>query len=127
MDGKVCWALEVGVPAESSPPLYQGERLKNLILCYAGPWAFLPYLRHREDEELHWNARQGVLLAFVEVVVSLTLIFVGLFPIFGYLALRILLPLWLLWCLGMSASSVLQGTKGRKHRIPILHQFVDYL
>jgi len=118
---------EVGVTLDTVPPLYQGERLKNLILCYAGPWAFLPYLHAREDEELHWHARQGVLLAFTEVVVALALLFLGLFPIFGYVAVRLLLPFWLLWCLVMSAASVLQGTKGKKHRIPILHQFVEYL
>lgn len=112
---------------ESVPPLYQGERLKNLILCYAGPWAFLPYLRGKEDEEIHWHARQGVLLAFTELVVALALVFLGLFPIVGFLAVRLLLPFWLLWCLGMSAAGILQATKGRKHRIPILHQFVEFL
>jgi uncharacterized membrane protein len=117
----------VGVSLESAPPLFQGERLKNLILCYAGPWAFLPYLRNRDDDELHWHARQGVLLAFSEVVITLSLVFSGLFPIVGYLALRMILPLWLLWCVSMSAASILQGTKGKKHRIPILHQFIEYL
>jgi hypothetical protein len=117
----------VGVSPETAPPLYQGERLKNLILCYAGPWAFQPYLHARDDEDLHWHARQGVLLAFAEVVVSLSLLFAGLFPIVGYLSIRLVLPLWLLWCLGMSAASILQGTKGKKHRIAILHQFIEYL
>ena len=112
---------------ETAPPLFQGERLKNLILCYAGPWAFLPYLRALDDDDLHWHARQGVLLAFTEVVVILSLLFAGLFPIVGYLALRLILPLWLLWCLSMSATAILQGTKGKRHRIPILHQFIEYL
>ena len=55
------------------------------------------------------------------------LVFLGLFPIVGFLAVRLLLPFWLLWCLGMSAAGILQATKGRKHRIPILHQFVEFL
>ena len=64
-------------------PLYVGERLRDLILCYAGPWAFLPYMRNREDPELLWHARQGVILAFVECVMTLALVIIGLFPIFG--------------------------------------------
>lgn len=112
---------------ETAPPLFQGERLKNLILCYAGPWAFLPYLRNHEDDQLHWHARQGVLLAFAEVVITLFLVISGLFPIVGYLSVRMILPLWLLWCVSMSAASILQGTKGKQHRIPILHQFIEYL
>ena len=108
-------------------PLFTGERLRDLILCYAGPWAFVPYLRNREDSELLWHARQGVLLAFAECVFTLAMVIVGLFPIFGYVALRFLLPVWLFWCLGMSVTSILQATKGKKHRIPIIHQFVDYL
>jgi len=42
-------------------------------------------------------------------------------------AIRFLLPTWLLWCLGMSVTSILQATKGKRHKIPLLHQFVDYL
>jgi uncharacterized membrane protein len=109
-------------------PLYQGERLRDLVYCYAGPWAFKPYLKNRDDEELLWHARQGVLLAFVEVVVSLLLLIVGLFPVLGLLvAIQFLLPMWLLWCLGMSVTSIVQATKGKRHKIPVLHQFVDYL
>ncbi|HJV22182.1 MAG TPA: hypothetical protein VJ570_05775 [Holophagaceae bacterium] len=115
------------MPLDAQTPLFQGERLRDLILCYAGPWAFKPYLRNREDEELLWHARQGVLLAFAECVVSLALIFAGFFPIFGLVFLRFMLPLWLLWCLGMSVTSLLQATKGKRHRIPVLHQFVEYL
>ena len=109
-------------------PLYQGERLRDLVYCYAGPWAFRPYLRNRDDEEILWHARQGVLLAFVEVVMTLLLLIVGLFPVLGPLvAIRFLLPTWLLWCLGMSVTSVLQAGKGKRHKIPVLHQFMDYI
>ena len=115
------------MPLDAPTPLFQGERLRDLVLCYAGPWAFRPYLRSREDEELLWHARQGVLLAFVECVFGLALIIAGFLPVFGIIFVRLALPLWLLWCLAMSVTSVLQATKGRRHRIPVLHQFVDYL
>ncbi len=108
-------------------PLFVGERLRDLILCYAGPWAFVPYMRNREDAELLWHARQGVILAFAECVFTLAMVIVGLFPVFGSISIRFFLPLWLLWCLGMSVTSILQGTKGKKHRIPVIHQFIDYL
>ncbi len=108
-------------------PLFQGERLRDLILCYCGPWAFRPYLRNREDEEILWHARQGVLLAFTEIVITLFLVIFGMFPIFGILSHSFILPVWLLWCLGMSVTSVLQATKGKRHRIPVLHQFIEYL
>ena len=112
---------------DAATPLYQGERLRDLLLCYGGPWAFRPYLRNREDEELLWHARQGVLLAFLEIIVSLMLLILGLFPIFGDLSIRIFLPLWFLWCLAMSVTCILQATKGKRYKIPVIHQFVDYL
>ncbi|HET8714204.1 MAG TPA: hypothetical protein VFM16_00155 [Holophagaceae bacterium] len=115
------------MPLDAPTPLYQGERLRDLILCYAGPWAFRPYLRAREDAELMWHARQGVLLAFIECVVTLALIIFGFFPLVGTISVRFALPLWLLWCLGMSVASILQATKGKRHRIPVIHQFVEYL
>lgn len=115
------------MPFETPSPLYTGARLRDLVLCYAGPWAFVPYLKNREDEELLWNAKQGVLLAFSELVVALALIFSGLFPILGDLSLRWILPIWLLWCLAMSVTSILQATKGKRHKIPVLHQFVEFL
>ena len=115
------------MPLDAPAPLYQGDRLRDLILCYAGPWAFLPYLRCREDEELLWHARQGVLLAFTEAALAIALVIVGLFPIIGLLAVRFLLPIWLLWCLSMSVTTVLQACKGKRNKIPVLHQFMEYL
>jgi hypothetical protein len=40
---------------------------------------------------------------------------------------RFLLPIWLMWCLGVSVTSVLQASKGKRHRIPIISQFLDYI
>jgi len=115
------------VPLDAPAPLYQGDRLRDLILCYAGPWAFLPYLRCREDEELLWHARQGVLLAFAEAALALALVITGLFPIVGLLAVRFLLPIWLLWCLSMSVTTVLQACKGKRHKIPVISGLMDYI
>lgn len=108
-------------------PLYTGERLRDLILCYAGPWAFRPYLRNREDGELLWHARQGVILAFAECIVALALVIMGLLPLLGALAIQFLLPIWLLWCLGMSVTAILRATKGKRHKIPVIHLFVDFI
>ena len=88
------------MPLDAPNPLFTGDRLRDLILCYAGPWAFLPYMRNREDSELLWHARQGAILAFAECTVALAMLIVGLFPIFGPISVRFFLPLWLLWCLG---------------------------
>ena len=115
------------MPLDAPAPLYQGERLRDLILCYSGPWAFQPYLRCRDDEELLWHSRQGVLLAFAELSVALAFLCMSLFPIIGIICLRFLLPMWLLWCLGMSVTSVLQACKGKRHKIPVMHQFMDYI
>ena len=59
------------MPLDAPNPLFTGDRLRDLILCYAGPWAFLPYMRNREDSELLWHARQGAILAFAECTVAL--------------------------------------------------------
>jgi hypothetical protein len=32
-----------------------------------------------------------------------------------------------MWCLTMSVTSVLQACKGKRHKIPVLCQFMDYL
>jgi hypothetical protein len=74
-----------------------------------------------------WHGRQGVLLAFTEVFVALALVFMGLFPIVGFICIRFLLPMWLMWGLGMSVTSILQACKGKRHKIPVIHQFMDYI
>jgi hypothetical protein len=51
----------------------------------------------------------------------------GLFPMVGLLTVRFLLPIWLLWCLGNSVTSVLQACKGKRHKIPVISQLMDYL
>ena len=108
-------------------PLYKGERLKNLVLCYAGPWAFIPYLKCREDEEILWHSKQGVMLAFVEIFISIALLIMCLLPIIGLLALHILLPIWLMWCLSMSVTSIIQASKGKRHKILVIGYLLDYI
>lgn len=115
------------MPLDTHVPLYKGERLKNLVLCYAGPWAFIPYLKCREDEEILWHSKQGVILAFVEIFISIALLIMCLLPIIGLLALHILLPIWLMWCLSMSVTSIIQASKGKRHKILVIGYLLDYI
>lgn len=115
------------MPLNVRVTLYKGERLKNLILCYAGPWAFIPYLKCHEDEEILWHAKQGLLLALVEIFITIAILIAGLFPIIGLIAIHLILPIWLMWCLFMSAMSIVQATNGKRHRIPIIGYLLEYL
>jgi uncharacterized membrane protein len=113
------------------PPAAPASSNRNLMIVLAYLWllALVPLLAEKDDQEVQWHAKNGLVLLVAEVIfwIAITIIngvlgaataglgcfFTLLFPIFalGFLVLRVL--------------CIMKGINGQRFVIPVLSDFVS--
>lgn len=108
-----------------APPA-SSDRTIMIVLSYLGILALIPLIMKKDDKEIQWHAKNGLVLcvAYIIVTVLWTLIsnflpttmgcalsFVGCGIGIGYLAVIIM--------------GILKGVKGQRFRVPMLSDFAD--
>jgi uncharacterized membrane protein len=92
-----------------------------IVLAYLYPLVLIPYLTQKEDEEVQWHSRQGIVLSVAELAVHLAI--TVLVAVSGGLLGCVMWPIQLLLLLGGLVLRIMALTKGIKgERWPI--QFV---
>lgn len=116
-------------PPEGGAP--EGPKSSNrdlmLILSYLGLLALIPLLTEKEDREVQWHAKHGLVLfgAFVAAAVLFQIVtFVlpdSISCLFGCL------PWFVLWgaYLGLIIMGISKALKGQRFIIPSLSDFAD--
>jgi uncharacterized membrane protein len=100
-----------------------------LVLAYLPPFAVIPLLIEKEDSEVHWHAKHGIVLMVAEMLLLLGLFVISL--IFGLLTagigcgLIVLLPIpWLIF-LVLHIVAVVKAFNGRRLIIPFVSDYAD--
>jgi uncharacterized membrane protein len=100
-----------------------------IVLAYLGLLALIPLLVEKDDREVQWHAKHGLVLTVVEVVVFIglqVLIMIlgavsgGLGCIFG-----LLVPIFLLAVLIVHILCIVKGLNGQRFVIPGISEFAD--
>jgi uncharacterized membrane protein len=125
-------------PAEpSSPPpqepAAQGVKSENrnvmIVLSYLWLLALIPLLVEKDDSEVQWHAKHGLVLAVVEVVVmiGLQVVVMILGAISGGLGciFTLLIPIFLLAILIVHVLCIVKGINGKRFLIPGVSEFAD--
>ncbi len=125
-------------PSEPAPPPPQGapprevvsdNRPVMIVLAYLWLLALIPLLVEKDDSEVQWHAKYGLVLTVVEVVVMIALQVVvmvigavsgGLGCVFG-----LLLPLFMLAILIVHVLCIVKGLKGERFLIPPISDYPD--
>lgn len=96
-----------------------------LVLSYLGPLALVPFLLEKEDKEVQWHAKHGLVLLAAEIVLWVVMgIAVNLA---GPLACLIVI-LWSILGFGLLVVHIIcivKATKGERFLIPGLSPFAD--
>lgn len=110
-------------PPGASP---SSDRTIMIVLSYLGILALIPLIMKKDDKEIQWHAKNGLVLfvAYIIVTVLWTLVsqflpstlgcalsFVGCGIGIGYLVVIIM--------------GILKGVKGERFRVPTLSDFAD--
>ena len=114
--------------ASAPPPPASGGDATNrnvmIALAYLGPFALIPLLVEKDDREVQWHAKHGLVLMIAWIVLFIVIGIVGMIPVIGCLAfpLYIVVPLGLLI---LHVVLIVKGINGERFKLPVLSDFAD--
>jgi len=131
-------------PAQPPPPPKEAPRPSSpsggpvsdnravwIVLSYLGLLALIPLVVERDDPEVQWHAKHGLVLLVAEiaVIVGLQIVVMLLTAISGGLGCLagLLLPLLLLAILVLHVVCIVKGLNGERFTISGLSDFADRL
>lgn len=116
-------------PSPTPPGAVSDNRNLWIVLSYLGLLALIPLLVEKDDPEVQWHAKHGLVLTAVEFIVFIGLSVVGM--VIGAMSAGLGCILGLAWPIVMLAILVLhvmcimKGIKGERLIIPGVSEFVD--
>jgi uncharacterized membrane protein len=100
------------------------NRTLMIVLSYLGLLALIPLLMEKEDQEVQWHAKHGLVLFGFWVVLGLVLSVLSAVPVLG--CLTILVSLFLpIAALVVHIICIVKGINGERFLIPALSDFAD--
>ena len=125
-------------PAEPASPPPQGTATKTavsenrnimIVLSYLWLLALIPLLVEKDDREVQWHAKHGLVLTVIEVIVmiGLQVVVMILGAVSGGLGciFTILIPVFMLAILIVHILCIVKGVKGGRFLIPGISEFAD--
>ena len=124
-------------PAEKAPDAQPSggpvsdNRAVWIVLSYLGLLALIPLLVERDDREVQWHAKHGLVLLVAEIaiIVGLQIVVFVISAISGGLGCLagLLLPVLLLAILVLHVVCIIRGLNGERFTISGLSDFADRL
>ena len=100
-----------------------------IVLSYLGLLALIPLLVEKEDREVQWHAKHGLVLAvaWIIVFVALQVVVMILGAISGGLGclFGLITPIVALAILVLHVFLIVKGINGERFRLPVLSDFAD--
>ncbi len=124
-------------PAEAPPPVQESapaevvsdNRGIMIVLSYLGLLALIPLLVEKDDKEVQWHAKHGLVLMVFEFLVVIGLMIIGavLGAISGGLGcvFGLLWPVFMLAALIVHVLCIVKGLNGERFLIPGISEFAD--
>jgi uncharacterized membrane protein len=122
-------------PAEPPPQEPAAKEVvsenRNLMIVLSYLWllALIPLLVEKDDREVQWHAKHGLVLTVVEVVVmiGLQVVVMILGAVSGGLGciFTLLIPIFMLAILIVHVLCIVKGVKGQRFLIPGVSEFAD--
>jgi uncharacterized membrane protein len=115
-------------PAGAQP----GNRTIMVVLSYLWLLALVPLLVEKNDREVQWHAKHGIVLMVAEIVLWIVLFIVqmviGHIPVLGCLVAIIgLLVGFVLWIgvIVVHIMCIVKGVNGQRFIVPYISQYAD--
>ena len=102
---------------------------RNLMIVLSYLWllALVPLLTEKDDKEVQWHAKHGLVLMVAELFLWIAISMVlGAIPVFGCIGL-LFTPLLALGQLVLHVLCIMKGINGQRLIVPGLSEFADKL
>lgn len=116
-------------PPPSPQPAASGggessNRTLMIVLSYLGLLALIPLLMEKEDQEVQWHAKHGLVLFGLWVILGVVLSALSAVPVLG--CLTILVSLFLpIAALAVHIICIVKGVNGERFLIPGISDFAN--
>jgi uncharacterized membrane protein len=116
-------------PSASPPP--PPNRGVMIVLAYLWPLALVPLLLDKEDAEVQWHAKHGIVLMIAELVLLFGYIMMTSIISLATLGLGCVLSLFLVFAwvgiLGLHVAAILKGINGGRLIVPHVSEYTSRL
>ncbi|NHZ73486.1 MAG: hypothetical protein GWP16_03340 [Nitrospirae bacterium] len=114
---------ETPTPPPASDSAESANRGVMIILSYLWILALIPLLLEKDDKEVQWHAKNGLLLTMVEVILQLLFNAIAVTGIGCVFA--IFIPFIFIGFTIIRVLAIVKGLNGQRLVIPGLSQYVD--
>ena len=108
--------------SEPTPPSTDGGKVSDnralmIVLSYLWILCLIPLLIEKDDKEVQWHAKHGLVLSIVEFILHMILSVTGIgcfftpFLFLGFAIIRLI--------------AIVKGLNGQRFTIPVLSEFAD--
>jgi uncharacterized membrane protein len=111
-------------PSPTGSPATGDNRTLMIALSYLWILAIIPLLVEKDDREVQWHAKHGLVLTVVEIILYVILGVLTLVPILGCVA-AILPALVFLGSLVVRILAIMKGVNGQRFVIPGISEFAN--
>ena len=112
------------IPPATAPP--SGNRNVMIVLSYLWLLALVPLVTEKEDKEVQWHAKHGIVLMVAELVlwVVITMISIVTGPFLGCIVGILSLSLWV-GLIILHILCIVKGVNGQRLTIPGLSEYAE--
>jgi uncharacterized membrane protein len=100
------------------------NRTVMIVLAYLWLLALVPLLVEKEDAEVQWHAKNGLLLTAAEILLWLVFMILTMIPFLGCLILIVQLVLWV-GIIVLHVIAIVKGVNGGRLVIPVLSDYTS--
>ena len=96
-----------------------------LVLSYLWLLALVPLLTEKEDSEVQWHAKHGIILMAAEIALWIALMVLNVIPVIGTAigcVLSLVLPIAILV---VHILCIVKAVGGERFRLPFVSDFVE--
>lgn len=100
------------------------NRTVMIVLAYLWLLALIPLLVEKEDSEVQWHAKNGLVLTAAEVALWIIFFILTMIPFLGCLIMIVQLVLWL-GILVLHIMAIVKGVQGGRLVVPVLSDYTS--
>jgi fumarate reductase subunit D len=100
------------------------NRTIMLVLAYLGPLALIPFVVEKNDPEVQWHAKHGLVLFAAEVVLIIALTVLHFVPFLGWMFTCVNCVLPLLIAI-FHIFLIVQAVNGKRFLVPGISEYVN--
>lgn len=113
-----------GAPPPTGPA--SQNRGLMLVLSYLWVLALVPYLTERDDPEVKWHARHGLVLLIAEVILGVVIFILSLIPGLGCIMPILSLLIWL-GIIVLHVVCLVKALNGERFLIPYVSDYANQI